>query len=205
MFNIGSVRWLGVTDNRSDQMQTRTEKEKMLAGESYNILDADLIAERQKAKELIRLYNLSEAGEERQKIIEQLLGHIGQNSIIEAPFYCSYGKNIHIGDDVYLNFMCTIFDNNVVHIGHHVMIGPVVQIYTAAHPIQAEARIQGWEVAKPILIEDNVWIGGGAIILPGVRIGKNTVVGAGAVVSRDVPANTVVVGNPAKVIREIDQ
>ena len=186
-------------------MPVRTEKEKMLAGETYNCLDLDLEAERQKANELVRLYNLTEAVLERQTILQQLLGQIGQNSIIEPPFYCSYGQNIHIGDHVYLNFLCTILDNNEVHIGHHVMIGPAVQIYTAAHLLQAEARIQGWEVAKPIVIEDNVWLGGGAILLPGVRIGRNAVVGAGAVVSRSVPANTVVAGNPARVIREIDQ
>jgi maltose O-acetyltransferase len=182
-----------------------TEKEKMLAGESYNCLDPDLQAERQKAKELLRLYNLTEAVSERQTILRRLLGQIGQNSIIEPPFYCSYGQNIHIGDHVYLNCLCTVLDNNEVHIGHHVMIGPAVQIYTAAHLLQAEARIQGWEVAKPIVIEDNVWLGGGAILLPGVRIGRNAVVGAGAVVPRDVPANTVVAGNPARVIREIEQ
>ena len=186
-------------------MSVRTEKEKMLAGESYNCLDPDLEAERQKVKKLLRLYNLTEAMPERQTILQQLVGQIGQNSIIEPPFYCTYGQNIHIGDRVYLNFSCTILDNNEVHIGHYVMIGPAVQIYTAAHHLQAETRIQGWEVAKPIVIEDNVWIGGGAILLPGVRVGRNAVVGAGAVVSRDVPANTVVAGNPARVIREIEQ
>ena len=99
--------------------------------------------------------------------------------------------------------MCAILDCNEVHIGHHVMIGPSVQIYTAAHDLRAEPRIQGWEVARPITIEENVWIGGGAILLPGVTIGRNAVVGAGAVVSRNVPANTVVVGNPAKVIKNL--
>ena len=186
-------------------MPLKTEKEKMLAGETYNCLDPDLEAERQKTKELLRLYNLTEAVPERQTILQQLLGQIGQNSIIEPPFYCVYGQNIHIGDHVYLNYLCTILDCNEVHIGHHVMIGPVVQIYTVAHHLQAEARIQGWEVAKPIVIEDNVWLGGGAILLPGVRIGRNAVVGAGAVVTRSVPANTVVAGNPARVIREIEQ
>jgi len=186
-------------------MPVRTEKEKMLAGETYNGLDPDLDAERQKAKELLRLYNLAEAVPERQTILQRLLGQVGQNSIIEPPFYCSYGQNIHIGDHVYLNYLCTILDCNEVHIGHHVMIGPTVQIYTAAHLLQAEARNQGWEVAKPIVIEDNVWLGGGAILLPGVRIGRNAVVGVGAVVSRSVPANTVVAGNPARVIREIEQ
>jgi len=134
-----------------------------------------------------------------------LLGDIGQESIIEPPFYCSYGENIYIGDHVYLNVLCTILDCNEVHIGNHVMIGPLVQIYTAAHDLQAESRIQGWETAKPIVIEDNVWIGGGAILLPGVRIGRNAVVGAGAVVRQRVPANALVVGNPAAVIRKIPQ
>jgi len=186
-------------------MSFRTEKERMLAGESYNIFDPELEAERQKNQKLLRLYNLTETAPERQAILQQLLGHIGQNSIIEPPFYCAYGQNIHIGDHVFLNVLCTILACNEVRIGQHVMIGPAVQIYTAAHLLQAEARIQGWEVAKPIVIEDNVWLGGGAILLPGVRIGRNAVVGAGAVVSRDVPANTVVAGNPARVIREIEQ
>ena len=185
-------------------MPTRTEREKMLAGESYNGFDPDLEAERQQTKELLWRYNQPQALLERQPILQQLLGTFGQHSIIEPPFYCSYGQNIHIGDFVYINFSCTIFANNRVTIGQHVMIGPVVQIYTAAHPLQALARIQGWEVAKPILIEDNVWIGGAAILLPGISIGRNAVVGAGAVVSRDVPANTVVAGNPARVIREIE-
>jgi len=134
-------------------MPLKTEKEKMLAGETYNCLDPDLEAERQKTKKLLRLYNRTETVPERQTILQQLLGQIGQNSIIEPPFYCVYGQNIHIGDHVYLNVLCTILDCNEVHIGHHVMIGPAVQIYTAAHLLQAEARIQGWEVAKPIVIE----------------------------------------------------
>jgi maltose O-acetyltransferase len=186
-------------------MPLRTEKEKMLAGETYNCLDPELEAERQETKGLLRLFNLTEAVPERQTILQQLVGQIGRNSIIEPPFYCVYGQNIHIGDHVFLNVLCTILDCNEVRIGHHVMIGPNVQIYTAAHVLEAEARIQGWEVAKGIVIEDNVWLGGGAILLPGVRIGRNAVVGAGAVVSRDVTANTVVAGNPARVIREIEQ
>ena len=186
-------------------MPLRTEKEKMLAGECYNCLDPELEAERQKAKELLRYFNQTEALPERETILKQLLGGIGQNSIVEPPFYCSYGQNIHIGDHVYLNVSCTILDNNEVHIGQYVMIGPAVQIYTAAHALQAEARIQGFEEAKAIVIEDNVWLGGGAILLPGVRIGRNAVVGAGAVVSRSVPTNMIVAGNPARVIREIEQ
>ncbi len=186
-------------------MPSRTEREKMLAGEVYNCLDPGLTAEREKTKELLRLYNLCEDVPKRQTILRQLLGEIGHDSIIEPPFYCSYGRNTHIDDHVYVNFSCTILDNNEVRIGRHVMLGPAVQIYTAAHLLQAQTRIQGWEVAKPIAIEDNVWIGGGATLLPGVTIGRNAVVGAGAVVTRSVPADTVVAGNPARVIREIEQ
>lgn len=178
---------------------------KMLAGEVYNMLDPALEVERQKAKKLMRRYNLSEEEAERQAILQQLLGRIGQESIIEPPFYCVYGQNIYFGDHVYLNVMCTILDCNEVRIGSHVMIGPNVQIYTPAHLLQAEPRNQGLEVAKAIVIDDNVWIGGSAILLPGVRVGLNAVVGAGAVVTRDVPANTVVAGNPARMIRVIEQ
>lgn len=185
-------------------MSNRTEKEKMLAGERYNLLDAELELDRQKAKKLLRLFNRSEETPEQRGILQEMLGAIGKDSIIWPPFYCSYGRNTYIGDHVFLNYMCTILDNNDVRIGNHVMIGPNVQIYTAAHDIQAETRNQGWEVAKAIVIEENVWIGGGAILLPGVNIGRNSVVGAGAVVSRNVPANTVVAGNPARVIREIE-
>lgn len=186
-------------------MTMRTEREKMLAGELYNCTDPDLDAERQVVKAALRLYNQTETWGERRPLLEHLLGQIGQNTIIEPPFYCVYGNNIYLGDHVYLNILCTILDCGEVRIGSHVMLGPSVQIYTAAHHLQAELRIQGLEVAKPVVIEDNVWIGGAAILLPGVRIGRNAVVGAGAVVSRDVPENTIVVGNPARVVREIEQ
>lgn len=185
-------------------MTGRTEKEKMLAGVIYNCLDPDLDAERQRVKSLLWEYNQSAGDPERQALLQELLGNVGTQSIIEAPFHCVYGKNIYLGDHVYLNVHCAILDCNEVRIGSHVMIGPYVQIYTPAHEILAGPRIEGWEVAKPITIEDNVWIGGSAILLPGVRVGKNAVVGAGAVVTRDVPADTAVAGNPARVIREID-
>lgn len=185
-------------------MITRTEKEKMLAGERYYGLDPNLNANRERAHALFRQFNAAASLPDRQTILKMLLGHIGENSIIEPPFYCSYGENIHIGDCTYINFSCTIFDNNTVQIGSHVMIGPFTQIYTAAHPLQAEDRINGMETAAPIVIEQNVWIGGAAIVLPGVRIGQNAVVGAGAVVTREVPANTVVCGNPARVVKEIE-
>lgn len=186
-------------------MSVRTEKEKMLAGERYNLLDPQLCEDRQKTKHLVRLFNQTDSPPKREEILRQLVAKFGQDTIVEPPFFVSYGENTYIGDHTYLNYMCTIIDNNQVRIGNYVMIGPMVQLLTAAHPLQAKERIQGWEITKPILIEDNVWIGGGAIILPGVTIGLNAVVGAGAVVTRSVPANTVVVGNPARVIKEIVQ
>mgnify|MGYP001093629900 CR=1 FL=1 len=186
-------------------MSPKTEREKMLAGETYNCLDPGLNVERQQVKRLLRLFNQAETSPEQLAVLQQLLGGIGQNSLIWPPFYCVYGKNIYLGDNVFLNVLCTILDCNEVRLGNHVMVGPGVQIYTAAHLLQAEPRNQGWEVAKPVVVDDNVWIGGSAILLPGVRVGLNAVVGAGAVVTRDVPANTVVAGNPARVIREIEQ
>lgn len=186
-------------------MSARTEREKMLAGEIYNILDPELDTIRHQVKRRLRLFNQAEREPERQTILRELLGSIGEDSKVESPFHCVYGQNIHMGDHVYLNVLCTILDCAEVSIGHHVMFGPAVQIYTAAHVLQAAGRIQGLEVAKPVVIEDNVWIGGGAIVLPGVKIGRNAVVGAGSVVPRDVLENSVVVGNPARVIRMIDQ
>ena len=186
-------------------MSLNSIQEKMLAGEVYSCLEPELDLIRQASKLTLRRFNQAETQEERQAILRELLGHLGQEAIIEPPFYCPYGHNIYIGDYSYLNVFCTILDGNEVHIGKHVMIGPAVQIYTAAHVLQAEPRIQGYEVARAITVEDNVWIGGGAILLPGVRVGRNAVVGAGSVVTRDVAENMVVAGNPARVIREIEQ
>lgn len=186
-------------------MDIRTEKEKMLAGELYNCLDPALEVDRQKAKLLMNKYNHPDNTEDRQKLLHQMLGGIGENVTIWTPFFCSYGKNTYLGNNVFLNYMCTILDCNQVRIGNHVMVGPSVHMYTAAHHLKAKERNMGLEVAMPITIEDNVWIGGGAIILPGVSIGQNAVVGAGAIVTRDVPPDTVVAGNPARVIRKIEQ
>ena len=181
-------------------MPAKTEKAKMLAGEVYNCLDPELVTARQRANDLFRPYNLATEAYDRRSILESLLGQIGPDSVIEPPFYCSYGCHIFIGNNVYLNFNCTILDNNEVHIGHEVMIGPSVQIYTAVHPLDAATRVKRLETAEKVVIEDNVWIGGGAIILPGVVIGRDAVVGAGAVVTREVLPNSVVVGNPARII-----
>ena len=185
-------------------MDQTPEKEKMLAGEMYNCLDLALVAEREQAKLLLRQYNQSSDPVTQRKILQTLLGQLGDGSMIEPPFYCSYGSNLYLGNRVYLNFCCTILDNNEVWLGHDVMLGPQVQIYTAEHSLVPAARRERWESARPVVVEDNVWIGGGAIILPGVTLGQNAVVGAGAVVTRDVPANTVVVGNPAHIIKTVE-
>jgi len=186
-------------------MPARSAKEIMLSGEPYNMLDPDLEAIRRITRELVFRFNHAATMSERRVVLEQLFGELGEQSMVEPPFHCSYGENTYLGHSTYLNAFCTILDNNEVRIGNHVMIGPGVHLYTAAHLLQAEARIAGWEVTKPIVIEDNVWIGGCAVVLPDVTIGRNAVVGAGAVVTRDVPPNAVVVGNPATVKREIDQ
>jgi maltose O-acetyltransferase len=131
-------------------MAAMTQKQKMLAGERYNFLDDELEADRQRAKQLMRRFNQTEDESEQRSILRQMFGALGENSLVWPPFYCSYGKNTYLGDRVFINYMCTILDNNEVRIGNHVMIGPAVQIYTAAHDLQAETRNQGWEVAKAI-------------------------------------------------------
>jgi maltose O-acetyltransferase len=186
-------------------MSQKTEKEKMLTGERYNCRDPELEILRQELKRKLRAYNDSNPEDDRRSMLENMLGGIGENVTIWTPFNCIYGDNIHIGNNVFINLNCMIIDNNRVEIGDHVMFGPGVQIYTAAHELEAESRDQGWEVTKPIRIGKSVWIGGNAILLPGVTIGEKSVVGAGAVVTHDVPASLVVAGNPARVIREIEQ
>ena len=193
----------GETGTKGGLVAQLHEKQKMLAGEVYNCLDPALVAEREQAKRLLRQYNQSSDPAAQRRILRTLLGEVGDGTIIEPPFYCSYGSNLYLGSRVYLNFCCTILDNNQVRLGHDVMLGPQVQIYTAEHPLKPASRRERWESARPVLVADNVWIGGGAIILPGVTIGQNAVVGAGAVVTHDVPANTVVAGNPARIIRTI--
>lgn len=183
----------------------KTEKQKMLAGELYLGFDAELVAERNLALRLLRMYNSTteEQQEERWQILQELFGQVGQNVTILPPLHCDYGKNIYAGDGLYMNYGCVILDCNTVHIGDNVLCAPYVQIYTAYHPTDPETRLSGKELAAPIRIGNNVWIGGGAIICPGVTIGDNTTIGAGSVVVKDIPANVVAVGNPCRVIREL--
>ena len=183
----------------------KTEKQKMLAGELYIAADPELTAERANARRLTRLLNqsLETEHDQRTAILTELFGRIGPNVEIEPPFYCDYGKFIFAGDHLYMNFGCVILDCAEVHIGDHVMFAPYVQIYAAHHPIDAKLRTSGPELASPIHIGNNVWIGGGAIVCPGVTIGDNTTIGAGSVVCKDIPANVVAAGNPCRVIRRL--
>lgn len=182
-----------------------TEKEKMLLGRLYDASDPDLVHMRLECRLLLRQFNDTDPADfdGREKLLAVLLGNAGKGVHIEPPFYCDYGSNILIGDNVYMNFNCTILDPATVTIEQNVMLGPSVSIYTATHPVQAAERIKGPELAAPITIRENAWIGGGAIICPGITVGRNAVVAAGAVVTRDVRENTVVGGNPAAIIKTL--
>lgn len=184
----------------------KTELQKMLSNELYIATDPLLTAMRSKARKLFVRYNQTSYDdiETRRTLIEELLGKAGKNLDIQAPFYCDYGSHIYTGDNVFMNFNCIILDCAEVSIGNNVLFGPNVQIYTAYHPVLASERIQGPELAAPITIEDNVWIGGGAIICKGVTVGENVTIGAGSVVTRDIPPNVFAAGNPCKVIRQLD-
>lgn len=183
-----------------------TEKEKMLAGELYDASDPVLVAERHRAHLLFQKINSlsDEHVPEREQLFKELFGKQGDKLIIEPPFYCDYGYNIEVGDNVFMNYGCVILDVMKVKIGTDVLFAPGVQIYTATHPVDAATRRKWIEYAKPVTIGSDVWIGGGAIICPGVTIGNGVVVGAGAVVTKDVPDNMMVGGNPARIIKEID-
>jgi maltose O-acetyltransferase len=151
----------------------------------------------------LRRYNSTteEQQEQRQQILQELFGKIGHTTSIVPPFHCDYGSNIFAGDRLYMNYACVILDCNPVHIGENVLCAPYVQIYTAYHPVEPEIRLSGRELAAPISIGNNVWIGGSAIICPGVTIGDNTTIGAGSVVVKDILENVVAAGNPCRVIR----
>ena len=184
----------------------KTEKEKMLNGELYNSQDQTLVKERENARRLTRLYNGTVETEykERTRLLKELFGSMGENIYIEPNFRCDYGYNIHIGENFYANFDCVILDVCKVKIGDNCLIAPGVHIYTATHPINPYERITGAEYGKAVEIKNNVWIGGGAIINPGITIGNNVVIASGSVITKDVPDNVVVGGNPAKIIKQIE-
>lgn len=182
-----------------------SEKEKMLNGGLYDATDPELVAERERARDLTRLYNrtTTDDSDDRRELLEDLLGAFGEDCYIEPPFRCDYGDNIHVGEHFDANFDCVVLDVCRVDIGKNCMMGPGVHIYTATHPLDAEDRVAGPEYGKPVTIGDNVWIGGRAVINPGVTIGDDVVVGSGAVVTEDVPDGVVVQGNPATVVKEL--
>lgn len=184
----------------------RTEQEKMLAGELYDALDPDLVTARSRARNLCRDLNDSRDTEQelRRRIVTELFGSGGESVWIEPPFYCDYGRNIELGERVFFNFNCVVLDVCSVTIGDFTFLGPAVQLYTATHPMAARLR-RTQEFGKPILIGSDVWIGGGAIICPGVSIGSEAVIGAGSVVTRDIPECVFAAGNPCRIIRDIGE
>ncbi|HLR40560.1 MAG TPA: maltose acetyltransferase domain-containing protein [Virgibacillus sp.] len=183
----------------------KTEKEKMLQSALYNPDNPELVKERENARRLTRLYNetMEMEHQKRAEILRELLGGTGEYIDIEPTFRCDYGSNIYVGENFYANFDCVMLDVCEIRIGANCMLAPGVHIYAATHPLHPVERNAGKEFGKPVTIGNNVWIGGRAVINPGVTVGDNAVIASGAVVTKDVPANVVVGGNPARVIREI--
>src|SRR6266545_4635665 len=180
-------------------------KDRMLSGELYLADDPELIAEHARAQELLERYNATRDAErdERARLLGDLLGEVGEGVVIQPTFRCDYGRYISIGARTFVNFDCVMLDITPIRIGSACQLASCVQLLTATHPIDPEPRRLGWEYGRPITIGDNVWLGGGVIVCPGVSIGDDTVVGAGAVVTRDLPAGVVATGNPARVQRSI--
>lgn len=182
-----------------------TEKEKMLLGMYYKASDKDLTEERNTARSLAAAYNSTAPTEleRREDILKKLFKKCGRNIYIEPPFYCDYGSNITLGDNVYINFDCIILDVCNVTIGNNVFFAPRVSIFAAAHPIDADIRNSLLEFGNPVNIGNSVWIGGNTVINPGVSIGDGSIIGSGSVVTKDIPANVIACGNPCRVIRQI--
>lgn len=182
-----------------------TEREKMLAGEMYDAMDAELVTRGEHTRDRCQALNSTREGEQatRRSILQELFGKGGDTVLMQPPFFCDYGTNIELGEKVFFNFNCIVLDVCLVRIGSYTMFGPVVQIYTPMHPFNAEER-RGKEFGKPVEIGSDVWVGGGAIILPGVTIGSRAVIGAGSVVTRDIPEGVFAAGNPCRVIRAVE-
>lgn len=183
-----------------------SQRERMGAGELYDARDPDLVRRRARARDLTVRYNATRQDDQaaRRAMLCELLGRCGEKVWIEPPFYCDYGENIELDDGVYLNFGCVMLDCARISLARNVLVGPYVQFYAGFHPLDARERIKGPELAAPITVDENVWLGGGVILLPGVTIGANTTIGAGSVVTKDVPAGVLAVGNPCRVIRRLE-
>jgi len=186
-------------------MTEQRDKCNMLAGELYRASSAELTMERRRAQMMLARYNAITDGEPHLllSLLRDLMGSVGDGTVIMPQFTCDYGYNIRLGRNVFINYHCIFLDCAPIDIGNDVQVGPAVQLYTAQHPLEAEVRRSGLESARPIRIGNDVWIGGGAVILPGVTIGDRSVVGAGSVVAHSVPADCVAVGNPARVVRTL--
>jgi maltose O-acetyltransferase len=184
----------------------RSERDKMLAGELYDPMDRELVVGRDRARDLCQALNATREAQqdERRRILKELFGAGGDSVWMQPPFYCDYGSNISMGERVFFNFNCIVLDVCEVRIGDFTLFGPAVQVYTATHPMNALLR-RKQEFAKPIAIGSDVWVGGGAIICPGVQIGSKSVIGAGSVITRDIPDGVFAAGNPCRVIREITE
>ncbi|WP_119066655.1 sugar O-acetyltransferase [Rubrobacter indicoceani] len=191
----------GYPDGNDD----RTQRERMLAGDYYIADDPELARDSLRAVELLERFNQSPASDPalRRNLLKSLLGAFGEGAEIRPPFYCDYGYQLRIGDRTFVNFGFVALDVAAITIGSDVQIGTNVQLLTPTHPTEPEPRRAKWEAALPVTIEDNVWLGGGAIVVPGVTVGENSVVGAGSVVTKNVPPNTLVVGSPARVVRSL--
>ena len=182
----------------------KSERSKMIAGELYDPFDPELVAAREHARDLTHALNQTRESEqeERRRILKELFGSGGDTAWMQPPFYCDYGSNIHLGERVFFNFNCVVLDVCEVRIGDYTLFGPGVQILTPMHPFDAKLRRQQ-EFGKPIEIGADVWVGGGALILAGVRVGSRSVIGAGSVVVRDIPDGVFAAGNPCRVIRDV--
>jgi maltose O-acetyltransferase len=190
-----------------DADDPRTMRERMLAGDPYIADDPEIGEAAAAALDLAAAYNATSARQRplRRQLLEQLLGAVGEDTEIRPPLYVDYGSNLRIGARSFANFGLVALDVAAITIGDDVQIGPNVQLLTPTHPVEPGPRRQKWEAAQPITIGDNVWLGGGVVVLPGVTIGADTVVGAGSVVTRDLPAGVVAVGNPARVVRTVER
>ena len=183
-----------------------TEKEKMLAGEAFNTNDAELMNDKKNARILAEQYNHSseENPDLRKSILKSLFGKCGEQIIIKPPFHCDYGYQISVGENFIVNFDCVFLDAAPIEIGDNCMIGPKTCIYTISHPFNPQERQKGIGLPKKVTLGNNVWIGGGATILPGISLGNNVIVGAGSVVTKSFPNNVVIAGNPARIIKKIE-
>ncbi|HCD8034100.1 TPA: chorismate mutase [Enterococcus faecium] len=183
----------------------KTEKEKMIAGELYFANDPELVADRMFARSQSQIINQAESAELRSQLLKETFGRTGKKIYMEPVINFDYGYNIFVGENFYANFNCTFLDVSMIEIGDNCMFAPNVQLYTATHPLHPVKRNSGLEYAKPIKIGNNVWLGGGVIVTPGVTLGDNVVVGAGSVVTKSFPDNVVIAGNPARIIKTVEE